>query len=50
MGSLLPVPTNDIRVVVLGGEIFALGGENIEPATSNTTAWLRVGRIKRRDD
>ena len=45
MPSLLPVPTNDIRVVSLGKKLYALGGENIEPATSNTTAWLRIGEI-----
>ena len=43
--SLLPWPTNDIRVVLLGDTLYALGGENIEPATSNTTAWLRIGKI-----
>lgn len=41
----LPVPTNDIRVVLSGKTLYALGGENIEPATSNTTAWLRIGEI-----
>ena len=37
MNSLLPMPTNDIRVVSSGDRLYALGGENIEPATSNTT-------------
>lgn len=46
MPSVLPVPTNDIRVVIIGEKLYALGGENIEPATSNTTPWLRVGRIQ----
>ncbi|NOX53428.1 MAG: hypothetical protein GXP27_03120 [Planctomycetes bacterium] len=46
MPSLLPMPTNDIRVVIIGRELYALGGENIEPATSNTTPWLRIGRIQ----
>lgn len=41
----LPVPTNDIRVVRHGSMVYALGGENVEPATSNTTPWLRIGRI-----
>lgn len=45
MASVLPVPTNDIRVVALGNKLYALGGENVEPATSNTTPWLRVGEI-----
>jgi len=46
MGSTLPMPTNDIRVVLLDGKLYALGGENIEPATSNTTPWLRIGTIR----
>jgi N-acetylneuraminic acid mutarotase len=44
--SRLPVPTNDIRVVLIGNKLYALGGENIEPATSNTTPWLRIGEIQ----
>ena len=43
--SLMPWPTNDVRVVLLGNKLYALGGENVEPATSNTTAWLRIGEI-----
>ncbi|MCP4640504.1 MAG: hypothetical protein GY851_08730 [bacterium] len=43
--TLMPVPTNDIRVVLLGKRLYALGGENVEPATSNTTAWLRIGEV-----
>ena len=43
--TLMPTPTNDIRVVLLGNKLYALGGENVEPATSNTTAWLRIGTI-----
>ena len=46
--TLLPMPTNDIRVVIAGTTLYALGGENIEPATSNTTAWLRIGQIQLR--
>jgi hypothetical protein len=49
MPSRLLRPTNDIRVVVLGDKIYALGGENIERDTSNTTAWLRIGQIRRQD-
>lgn len=45
MPSVMPVPTNDIRVVTIGNTVYALGGENIEPATSNTTPWLRIGEI-----
>ena len=43
--SLLPVPTNDIRIVLLDKKLYALGGENIERATSNTTPWFRIGHI-----
>lgn len=43
--STMPVATNDVRVVLNGKTLYALGGENVEPATSNTTPWLRVGRI-----
>ncbi len=45
--GLLPMPTNDIRVVLIGDKLYALGGENVESATSNTTAWLRIGTIHR---
>ncbi len=44
--TLMPVPTNDIRVVLHENKIYALGGENVEPATSNTTPWLRIGTIQ----
>jgi len=43
--STLPVPTNDVRVVLIGKKLYVLGGENIEPATSNTTPWLNIGSI-----
>ena len=43
--SILPVPTHDIRVALLEDKVYALGGENIEPANSNTTPWLRIGQI-----
>ena len=43
--SPLPMPTNDVRVVLIKKTLYVLGGENIEPATSNTTAWFRVGEI-----
>ena len=46
MPSRLLRPTNDIRVVILGDKIYAMGGENNEPDTSNTTAWLRIGQIR----
>lgn len=45
MPSPLPAPTNDIRVAIHGETLYALGGENMEPATSNTTPWLRIGTI-----
>ena len=40
------MPTNDIRVVTDGNKLYAMGGENVEPATSNTTPWFRVGEIQ----
>ena len=43
--SPLPMPTNDVRVVLIAKKLYVLGGENIEPATSNTTAWFRIGEI-----
>ncbi|NIA14774.1 MAG: hypothetical protein GWP08_11920 [Nitrospiraceae bacterium] len=43
--SPLPVPTNDVRVVLIDKKLYVLGGENVEPATSNTTAWFRIGNI-----
>ena len=43
--TLMPAPTNDIRVVLIGTTVYALGGENVEPATSNTVAWFRIGKI-----
>ena len=45
MPSMLPFATNDIRVVLDGETLYAIGGENIDPPTSNTTAWLRIGTI-----
>ncbi len=49
MPSPVPYGTNDIRVTRIGETIYALGGENIHKPTSNTTKWLRVGKIVRRD-
>ena len=49
LASLLPMATNDIRVALSGKTLYALGGVNIEPATSNTTAWLRFGTIVESD-
>jgi len=43
--SLLPMPTNDIRVVIHEQRLYALGGENIDPTTSNTTRFLRIGDL-----
>ncbi len=51
--SILPSPmpygTNDIRAAIIGKTIYALGGENIHTPTSNTTNYLRVGRIVTED-
>jgi len=49
MPSVLPTATNDIRVALDGKTLYALGGENVEPATSNTTPWLRIGTIQLSD-
>jgi len=43
--TLLPKPTNDIRVVILKKHLYALGGENVDPTTSNTTRYLRIGEL-----
>ncbi len=47
--EMLPTPmphgVNDIRAVCIGRTIYALGGENIEKETSNTTNHLRIGTI-----
>jgi hypothetical protein len=48
MPSPMPHATNDIRAALIGDTIYALGGENIEPQTSNTTRWFRIGRIRSR--
>lgn len=37
MPTKLPMPTHDIRVGIDGDTLYAIGGENIQPATSNTT-------------
>ena len=41
--GLLPKPTNDIRVLIHEKRLYAIGGENIDPTTSNTTPFLRIG-------
>ena len=43
--SPMPHGTNDIRVARIGQTVYALGGENVEKATSNTTNFLRIGTI-----
>lgn len=45
MPSPMPHGTNDIRAARIGKTIYALGGENIDKATSNTTDYLRIGTI-----
>lgn len=37
MPTKLPMPAHDIRVGIDGDTLYAIGGENIQPATSNTT-------------
>jgi hypothetical protein len=48
MPSPMPYATNDVRAAILGDNVYALGGESIDKATSNTTQWLRIGRIRTR--
>ncbi len=43
--SPMPHGTNDIRVVRIGQTLYALGGENVDKTTSNTTKFLRIGKI-----
>ena len=45
LAGLLPKPTNDIRVVIHEKRLYALGGENVDPTTSNTTRFLRIGDL-----
>ena len=45
MPTLLPFPTHDIRIAADEDTLYVVAGESIEPATSNTTAWLRIGKI-----
>ncbi len=44
----MPVATNDVPAVLIANRLYVISGENIEPAASNTTPWLRVGQIVRR--
>jgi hypothetical protein len=41
----MPYGTGDIRLAIDGNTIFAVAGENIDPNTSNTTRWFRMGQI-----
>lgn len=43
--SAMPHGTNDIRAARIGRTIYAIGGENVDKATSNTTKFLRIGKI-----
>lgn len=44
--TLMPYGTGDIRTALIGDTLYAIGGENIDPATSNTTRWFRIGQIE----
>ena len=37
--------TNDIHAALIGQSIYAVGGENNDPGTANTTKWLRIGDL-----
>jgi len=39
-------PTNNIGAALVGDTVVAIGGENIDPATSNTTKYVRYGAIQ----
>lgn len=45
MPSPMPYGTNDIRAARIGKTVYAVGGENIDKATSNTTNYLRIGTV-----
>ncbi|HNZ38880.1 MAG TPA: kelch repeat-containing protein, partial [Candidatus Latescibacteria bacterium] len=40
-----PHGLNDIHACVVGNTIFTVGGENVDPATSNTTDYVMLGKI-----
>ena len=46
MPTALPYGVGDNRVVIQGNKIYSVGGENIDPATSNTTNWLQIGTLQ----
>ena len=45
----MPYPTNDVRAAVVGQTVLTFAGENIQKETSNTTRWVRIGKIVHAD-
>lgn len=41
----MPYPTNDIRAALVGDTVITFAGENIQKETSNTTRWVRIGKL-----
>jgi N-acetylneuraminic acid mutarotase len=41
----LPHGVNDLRAALVNDTLYAVGGENVDPPTSNTTDHLQVGRM-----
>ncbi|MBI3921648.1 MAG: hypothetical protein HY318_09545 [Armatimonadetes bacterium] len=45
LNDRLPHGVNDVRAAILGDTVYALGGENVDEPTSNTTNYFQIGRI-----
>ena len=41
----LPWPAHDIRATTVDQNIVAVGGENVDPTTSNTCSKVRIGKV-----
>lgn len=42
----LPMGVHDIRAAILGNTVYAVGGENVDPSTSNTCSAVRIGTVE----
>lgn len=42
----LPMGVHDIRAAISGNMIYAIGGENVDPSTSNTCSLVRIGTVE----
>ena len=45
MEERAPHGLNDVHACTVGDTIFAVGGENVDPSTSNTTDYVMLGKI-----